>query len=77
MDEDYYDEFNDSSIEDSDEERPAYSGAVQPYTFEPTISEEEATARDTAVKTLQSDLNGFRRLHVSEWYVVRSADFIR
>ena len=43
MDEDYYDEMNDESVDESDEEiRPPYNGTIQPYMFEPTMAPDEA-----------------------------------
>jgi len=38
MDEDFYNEWSDVSVESEGEEvRPVYQGAIQPYMFEPTM----------------------------------------
>ena len=67
MDEDFYD--SDLSAEDSDEDaRPAYSGAIQPYMFEPMMTPEEASANETALKTVESEIGGRRLAEVSKWY---------
>ena len=43
MDKDFDEEISDSSVEASDEDvMPAYSGAIRPYMFEPTMTPDEA-----------------------------------
>ena len=70
MDEDYYDEMNDESVNESDEEiRPPYNGTKQPYMFEPTMAPEEAAAHEIVAKTALSEMNGRRLADVSKWYV--------
>ena len=71
MDEDFYDEMSDASVEASDEEvRPAYVGVIQPYMFEPTMTTGEAAAHETAVKKIKSVFDDRRLQNVSEWYGV-------
>ena len=69
MDEDFYNEASDTSVEENDEDvRPAYTGAFEPYMFEPTMAPEDAAIYESASKKAQSDSDGRRLADVSKWY---------
>lgn len=69
MDKDFDEEISDSSVEASDEDvMPAYSGAIRPYMFEPTMTPDEAAAHETSVMKVKSAFNERRLADISTWY---------
>jgi hypothetical protein len=47
---------------------PAYSGAIQPYMFEPTMTPDAAAAH--VVMKVKSAFNDRRFIDISTWYAV-------